>query len=484
MQKIFKTNAISVFKSYSLLKCFNKLCNFSIVKLQSANFAEKSIFTRFLDLRKKLEGDSFISKIVEHKITPRKEIEEAENILLSVIESKDKTKIQEIIPEVRKILHIQMKNRYYSKQTISLVYTILRELQGQDFPFFLVPDYILYIQTFERRSPSNFPSNFVSDFEKHFYEKAVMLKIKELSLLFSLTKILTNQFSSNFLPFLENIILLNINNEKFLYLKSCDAIMNDVRRNALYYTSNTFLDEYLSVYLKMISSNTINYKEYNHLIRSLNKKIKSNYFDFEMRDVITKFLEGSREIMQGMIEDESFYEQDLFIAFLMISKVNFLNGIFPKSFYNSIVKKIITKDLNKMTIVNLINYLPDLPGISNANVEKVDLHLIQFLKNFKELRDFYLALKYAKKYNNHYLVDIVFLHLAKYMLENREVDYFYFNAIYNFKQNYKLFNSVNRFSMSVLELFMKKNPKKSMMNEERIEQIESQSVENLEENVN
>ena len=484
MQKNFKTNVISILKNYAHLKFFYRLCNFSIIKLQSANFAEKSIFTRFLDLRKKLEGDSFISKMVEFKITPKKEIEEAENILLSVIESKEKTKIQEIIPEVRKILHIQIKNRYFSRQIISMVYTILKELQGQDFPFFLVPDYILYLQSFERRNPSNFPSNFVSDFEKHFYEKAVMLKIKELSLLFSLTKILSNQFSSNFLPFLENIILLNINNEKFLYLKSCDPIMNEIRRNALFYMSNTFLDEYLSVYLKMITTNTINYREYNHLIRTLTKKIKSNYFDYEMRDVLIKFLEGSRDIMQGMIDDESFYEQDLFIAFLMISKVNFLTGIFPKSFYNSIVKKIITKDINKITIINLINFLPDLPGISNANLEKVDLHLIQFLKNFKELREFYLALKYAKKYNSHYLIDIVFLYLAKFLLENREVDYFYFNAVYSFKQNYKLVNTVNRFSICVIELFMKKNPKKSIMNEERLEQIDSQSVENLEENVN
>jgi hypothetical protein len=487
MRKIFQTKNIVInskstklFTNFLFSKNIHVTSQYTLYNQQSKSFAERSIFTRFLDLRKKLDGISYVSKTNDKKTFNKKDLEEAENIFQAVIDSKDKTKITEMISEIKTILSILSKNKIYSRPIQEIVYSIFKELQGTDFPFFLVPEYISYLLNFEKKSSIYFPPNFVSDFEKHFYEKAIMLKVRELSLFFSLNKILNNQISSNFIPFLEKIILLNINDEKFLYLKSCELIMSDLRRYSLIYASNKFLDEYLSVYLKMISVNSINHKELNFLLRSLNKRIKTNYFDFELREILHKFFEGSKELIQNQIDDETFYDQDLLFAFLLIAKNNFLTGIFSKNYYNSIVKKIITKDVNRLTMVNLLNFINELPMISSSNIEKVDLHLVHTLKQFKELRDFFLTLKYAKKYNNHVLVDIVFLQLSKYLLEKGDLDYNFLYAINSFKQTYKFSTSINRFSLNVLDAYIKRNPKKVNMSEEKVEQNEIAN-ENMEE---
>jgi hypothetical protein len=449
----------------------------SLLKIQSAFFVEQSIFSRLLNLRRKIEGDVNISNEKWGRILNKKDLEEAESIFQTILESKDKTKIQEIVPEVKNCLYLLAKNKHYSNKITNIVLGIFKELQGQDFPFFLVPDYLQYLFTFEKKSATYFPQNFVSDFEKFFYEKAMMLKIKELSYLFELNRILKNQFSSNFLPFLEKIILLNINDEKFLYLKSCEMIMSELRKNALFYASNKFLDEYLTVYLNILTNISINHKELNYVLKCLHKKLKINYYDFEVREILTKFFQGSREIFQSLIEDESFYDKELFISILMLGKNNWINQILSKNFYNSIIDKIITREVNRTTIIILLSCVNEIHGISIPNVEKIDLSLIHLLNSIKDLRDFYLIFKWGKKHNNHLIIDITFLQLAKVLLEKGEIEHQFINSLQNFRQNYKHINSINRFSLTVFDLFVKKHPSRKIVEkEEKLEQDIDEAV--------
>ena len=448
-----------------------------LLKIQSAFFVEQSIFSRLLNLRRKIEGDVNISNEKRGRILNKKDLEEAESIFQAILESKEKTKIQEIVPEVKNCLYLLAKNRYYSNKITNTVLGMFKELQGQDFPFFLVPDYLQYLYTFEKKSATYFPENFVSDFEKLFYEKAMMLKIKELSYLFELNRILKNQFSSNFLPFLEKIILLNINDEKFLYLKSCEMIMSELRKNALYYASNKFLDEYLTVYLNVLTNISINHKELYYLLKSLQRKIRINFYDFEVREILVKFFQGCREILQTLIEDESFYDKDLFVSILTLGRNNWINQIFSKNFYNSIINKIITREVNKTTIIILISCVNEIHGISISNIEKIDLSLIHVLNSINDLRDFYLILKWGKKHNNHLIIDITLLQLSKILLEKRDIEHQYINSLQNFRQNYKHINSINRFSLTVFDLFVKKHSiRKIVGTEEKLEQDIDEAV--------
>ncbi len=468
----------SQYNQYNLQSSINQKNSKSIY---NSSFHSRKNFTdldmlKLDSIRAKYIGDSGNLMVTRERLR-RGNIRGIEDNLEKLFLINDKQEmLNVVIPETLRYLMVLRKQRHHQSNILmNLCNKIFENFKGKDFPFFLVPYYLNHLTLFfsTKKITKQLPSSFIGDLETAFFEKAVLLDIRELAFM----TIYPQNFkaSDRFLPFLENNLL-----HKLDYLeKSGDFsnIITIISNNYLLTCSNNFLKRFLSKVGDLINENLVNFDDLNNLVRAL----KRLYYKYplanneEVNKILETFLWKIRDYLFEIPKDDIIFNVNLLN--LMSFRI-FRNCITKgeENLGNIIIKSIISKP-NMILPKNLFAILKsashykefDLP---NTTVNKLSMIALSNIQNIQNSNDILSMIYFFSKINfdnKDKLYEILALKLLDVIIKGDSGGKNVTKCFSILKPKCELFNSIYLSYLEEFNLSIQKSLEEAQNNEDSSE---------------